>query len=325
MKSMRRSDWSLLSAAVVGALMLGGCSPQPEPGPKEKPQEPKTAAAAPQEAAAKPEAKPPAKPPAGPEESPKPETKAEKPAKAEPPAAADLPPPPKVSSFAPAEDLVYQMDKYLDEMEQGTANEAEYKDLPEGKVSQTGSTMVLLAVALGSSDQDNKYKANAAALLAACQKLAAATDYAATKQAVEGVAAAAKSQGPGGGEVKWAKLADLKDLMKQVPNINTKLKTNVKRLSARAKEAGGNSAALAVIAQGSMANVSDTIKPAESKKWFANCAEMREAAAAVNAGVHARNEKAVNESMDRLQKSCEDCHDVFKEKKDEEKKPAPGA
>jgi hypothetical protein len=325
MKWMRRSDWSLLSAAMGGVLALGlllqGCSSQPEARQKEKPQESKKAAAAVQQEAAKPEAKP--------EVPPKPETKGDKPAGPKPTARSDdapageaaVPPAPKVSSFAAAEDLVYQMGKYVDEMEKGTANADEYKDLPEGKISQTGSTMVLLAVALGSSDQENKYKANAAAMVAACQKLAAATGYAATKQAVEGVVAAAKREGRGDAQVKWAKLADLKELMKQVPNVNSKLQSNVKKLRAKAKEAGGNSATLAVIAQGSMANVSDTIKPAESKKWFAFCADMREAAAAVNAGVHAQNDKAVNESMDRLQKSCEDCHDVFKEKKDDEKKP----
>jgi len=45
---------------------------------------------------------------------------------------------------------------------------------------------------------------------------------------------------------------------------------------------------------------------------------MREAAAAVNASIRVKNQKAVEESMDRLQKSCDDCHAVFKE---EEKKP----
>jgi cytochrome c556 len=209
------------------------------------------------------------------------------------------------------------MDKYIRDMEKGTAAESDYKELSEGEVSQTGSTMVLLAVALGLSDQDNKYKAQAGALVAACQKLAAAKDYAATKKAVAGVVAAAK-EGQPSGEVKWARLADLKDLMKQVPRVNTKLKSNLNHLGTKAKEAAANVATLAVIAQGAMADVADTRKPAESQKWFVFSTEMREAAAAVNASIRVKNQKAVEESMDRLQKSCDDCHAVFKE---EEKKP----
>ena len=203
------------------------------------------------------------------------------------------------------------MDKYIDEMKDGTSSPAKYDDMPEGKVSQTGSTMILLAVALGLSDEDNKYRANAGALVVACQTLAAATDFASTKQAVDGVVAATKGQG----KVKWGKLAKLAVLMKQVPNVNTKLKSNIKHLKTKAKEAAGNSAALAVIAQGAMGNVGDTIKPNQSKKWFGYCEEMRDAAAAVNAGTHAKDEKAVEGAMDRLQQSCDDCHKVFKEEK----------
>jgi hypothetical protein len=353
MKRMRPSHWCLWSTVVLGGLVLGlvlpGCPSPSEPKRNEKPKESRKASEPQQpEPAAhseeKPEPSAKSEPPAKAESASQPEAKPEPPAKAEPaahPEAKPEPPakpeskpeaksegsaagvegmplPPKVSSFAPAEDLAYQMDKYIGEMEKGTATESDYKELPEGKVSQTGSTMVLLAVALGASDQDNKYKANAGALLAACQKLAVAADYAATKQAVAAVVAAAKGEGKGTAEVKWARLADLKELMKQVPNVNTKLKSNLNHLKSKAKEAAGNSATLAVIAQGAMANVADTRKPAESQKWFAFCTEMREAAAAVNASIRVKNEKAVSETMDRLQKSCDDCHAIFKE---EEKKP----
>ncbi|MGD0899006.1 MAG: hypothetical protein ABR915_14295 [Thermoguttaceae bacterium] len=244
---------------------------------------------------------------------------------ADPPAdLTNLPPAPKVSEFAPAEDLVYQMDKYIDELQKGTENKAAYDDLPEGKVSQTGNTMILLAIALGVSDEGNKCKANAGALAAACQKLAVTTEYAPTKQAVEGVVAAADGKGKGQIEVKWAKLAKLPELMKQVPNVNTKLKTYTnpkypERLVSKAKESRAASATLAVIAQGDMANVGDTIKPTESKKWFEFSKEMREAATAVNRSIRAKDVKAVSENMDRLQQSCDDCHVIFHPKKGGEK------
>ena len=245
-----------------------------------------------------------------------PAKKAEEPAKkAEEPAkkadAGSMPAAPKVSTFAPADDLVAQTDKFIGDLAKATATEADYKDQPEGKISRDANTLILVALALGLSDQDNKYKANGGAMIEAAQKLAAAKDFEATKKSVEGLQAAAKTGGTSSVELKWAKLASLSELMKQVPLVNTKLKGNVRKLSTKAKDAAGNTAVLAVIAQGAMANVSDTKKPEEATKWFEFSIQMRDAAASANAAIHANDEKATNAAMDKIQKACDDCHEVF--------------
>lgn len=245
-----------------------------------------------------------------------PAKKAEEPAKkAEEPAkkgdAAGMPAAPKVSTFAPAEDLATQTDKFIGDLAKATAAEAEYKDQPEGKITRDANTLILVALALGLSDQDNKYKANAGAMIEAAQKLAAAKDFDAAKKGVEGLQAAAKTGGKSSVELKWAKLASLSELMKQVPLVNTKLKGNIRKFSTKAKDAAGNTAVLAVIAQGAMANVSDTKKPEEAAKWFEFSIQMRDATASANAAIHANDEKATNAAMDKMQKACDDCHAVF--------------
>lgn len=216
---------------------------------------------------------------------------------------------PKVSTFAPAEDLVGQVDYYLGRVEEAVATEADYKDA-EGKITRDANTLVLIALALGLHDTDNKYKAAAPAMVKAAQQIAAAKDYASAKSAVADLKKATEG-GAAAGELKWDKVASLEALMKQVPMINTKLKRNLRRFASKAKESAGDTATLAVIAQGSIANADETDKPTEVKKWHDFCVQMRDAAAAMNAAIHAGDEDAAKKQMKAMTQSCDDCHAVF--------------
>ena len=88
---------------------------------------------------------------------------------------------PKVSTFAPAEDLARQADKYIETMKSTVASEEEYND-SEGKIGRDSNTLVVIALALGLHDQNNKYKARAGALMKAAQVVAATKDYAAANK-----------------------------------------------------------------------------------------------------------------------------------------------
>jgi hypothetical protein len=240
--------------------------------------------------------------------------------------AGDAAPPaaPKVSTFAPAADLVSQADKYITELAKAVADEAEYKDLPEGKIARDSNTLIVIALALGLHDEDNKYQASAGAILKAAQEVAAAKDYAATKKAVAAVKAAAAGQGKAAGKPAWTdKVASLEQLMKHVPNINTRLQSQVKRLDTRAKEVAGNAAVLAVIAQASMPHVSDTKYPQEVEKWYSFCVEMRDAAAGVNAAARAKNKAGIEAAVTKLNPhSCDNCHAVFHKEAEKAKQEA---
>ncbi len=223
-----------------------------------------------------------------------------------------LPDVPKPSSFAPAKDLANQVRNYINEIETTLSSEEEYKD-SEGKIGRCTNTLAVIALCLGLHDEDNQYKARSPALIKAAEELAAAADYQSAKKAFDGVKAAAEGKLSARGELKWEKVASLPDLMKQVPNINTKLKRNIKgaKFKSKAKETAGYTAVIAAIAQGSMADTSAAKKPQEMKQWYGFSAEMRDAAGAANAAIHAGDEPAAAEAMQKLGKSCTDCHTVF--------------
>ena len=223
-----------------------------------------------------------------------------------------LPDAPKLSSFAPAKDLAGQVRDYIKEIETTLADEQEYKD-SEGKIGRCSNTLAVIALCLGMHDEDNQYKARAPAIIKAARELAAAADYQSAKKAFDGVKAAAEGKLPAQGDLKWEKVASLPDLMKQVPNINTKLKRNIKgsKFKTKTKETAGYTAAIAAIAQGSMADAGAAKNPQEIKQWYGFSAEMRDSAGAANAAIHAGNEPAAAEAMQKLAKSCTDCHTVF--------------
>lgn len=230
--------------------------------------------------------------------------------------AADVPQAPKVSTFAPAEDLVREADKYIDELGKTIAavesGEEKYDDSKE-IIEKDSNTLIIIALCLGKHDQDNKYKANAGALMKAAQELAATKDIQGAKKALAGVKDAAAGKTKANVELKWEKVASLPALMKHVPKINTKLKQAVKpaKFKAKTKDAAGITAVLAAIAQGSMADTSATKSPDQVAQWYKFCEEMRDKAAAMNKSIRAGEVEATNENLLKLGKNCEDCHAVF--------------
>ncbi len=225
---------------------------------------------------------------------------------AEPPAA------PKVSTFAPAKDVVSQIDAYMERLEQAVASEEEFKE-SEAKLAKDANTMILLALAAGLHDEDNKYKAAAPALFKASQELAKAKGFAAAKAGVAAVKKSLESTEGNPADLKWVKAASLEELMKQVPLVNSRLKRNLRgaNFKKKASSNAGDSATLAIIAQGSMADTSEAKTPEEIQKWYGFCVQMRDAAAGLNKAIHAGDQAAAEKAMSALNQSCDDCHAVF--------------
>jgi hypothetical protein len=220
---------------------------------------------------------------------------------------------PKVSTFAPADDMARQADKYLDSLKNTVGSKEEYED-SEGKVGRESNTLAVIVLALGLHDNDNKYKDKAPALIKAAQKVAATKDYDAAKKAVAALGEVADADDKAGGKLKWEKVAALPDLMKQVPMVNTKLKLCLSKANfkKKAKDSAGYTAVIAAIAQGAIADTSATKDADQVKLWQKFSKAMRDHAGAANAAIHKGDAAATDGAMKKLNQSCEDCHKVFK-------------
>ncbi|NLS93833.1 MAG: cytochrome c [Planctomycetaceae bacterium] len=223
--------------------------------------------------------------------------------------AAEVPQPPALSALVPAEDLVGQIEDYVEELEGCVTDQEEYEDSAE-KLTRYADSLAVIALAVGLHDQDSRLRRAAPALVKAAQDLAGAKDFAAAKAGVAAVKASLNSSGDPS-TLRWHKVARLKTLMEQVPLINTRIKRYIRRFDKGAPEIAGGSAAIVAISQGSMANADETVSPDKIAEWFKYCAEMRDAAGALNKAAHAKDEGAATAAMTALQQSCDDCHTVF--------------
>ena len=174
--------------------------------------------------------------------------------------------------------------------------------------------MVVIALALGLHDQDNKYKTSAGAVLKAAQGVAAAKDFASAKKAIDALAELKSGKGKSEGTLRWEKVASQPELMKQVPTVNTKLTMGLKptAFAKKAKATAGYSAVLATIANASIFDPSATKDALQVKQWETFSAAMRDDAGELNAAIHKGAQAAAAKSLQKLTKSCDDCHAVFK-------------
>lgn len=231
----------------------------------------------------------------------------------------------------PAKDLISQIPDYIKQLERAIADKEDYED-SKTKIVQKASTLSVIALALGLSEEDHEYKKAAPALLKACQATANSKDYDAAKAGIEAIKKALTDKSGDPSTMKQKKVASMEVLMKVVPLVNTKLKKILPVSKKRAKtlkknlrggkrklKAEGCSAVIAAIAQSSISSADETEKPTEVEAWKKFCIQMRDAAIKTNEMVHAADEEKCREAMTALQKSCDDCHKVFHEVEEESK------
>jgi cytochrome c556 len=112
-------------------------------------------------------------------------------------------------------------------------------------------------------------------------------------------------------------VADLVILMKQVPFIHNRLTRDVATQSKLKKTAANTTAytaTLAAIAQATWYTPPQSAvgKPDRVKKWQEYCDQMREASGEVNAAIHQGDFGATGSAMQRLNRSCNACHGLFR-------------
>jgi hypothetical protein len=223
----------------------------------------------------------------------------------------------------PIEDLIGQINEYVEKLGKtleeldGTVNYKNDGDF----VVRDANALALVALAVGKAEADSKYKKAAPGIIKAATELAAVTQSDAAKKAYDTLKTALTSEGDPS-TLEWTKTAELQPLMKAVPNLNstlTRLTNTEKKLKTQLKKPErvfGTLAALAVIPQGSIANVKDTAKPDAVAEWKKECEQFRDAAVKANAAVHSYAEEKIDyktywEAFKEMTEACDKCHKEF--------------
>lgn len=221
----------------------------------------------------------------------------------------DAPP----SKYAPAEDLTKQLDELLADLEKDAAA-SDYTADHQGRIRKNANTIAAVALVLGMHDQANPFKPAASKLIEAANGVASVSeDQAGTREAV-GTLKQVLADKPAGQAMQWRAVADLSELMKQVPIVNNSLRRGVtSRRFKRSQEAtAGYAATLAAIAQASLHDTSYCGDESDEATWKKICAEFRDASAEVNQAVRRGDQEKAKAAMARVVETCDACHESFR-------------
>ena len=222
---------------------------------------------------------------------------------------------PKVSDLVPQVKVyVERLEKSLDDLD-GTPRFVEDAEV----LYRDANTLALIALALGLSKEDNPYKKAAPAIIQAAMKMETVKNFDEAAKVIAEIKQSLKAEGDPT-TLSWdKKIVTLRPIMKAVPNINTLVKRNLRTEAALrrgSRTVAEGSAVMAVIGQGSIPNVTETIKPGAVKEWTAHSIEFRDAALGLNrAALDYEAEKgtfdAVQDAYEALSDSCDSCHVLF--------------
>jgi hypothetical protein len=229
--------------------------------------------------------------------------------------AGEAPEQPKVSSYAPAEDLVAQVDYFVRHMDEALADKTAYDDVQQTVVDRDSNTLAVLGLLLAMHDEDHKLKTAAPAIIKTAQGLAENyEDFDQATAALGELKKAVAGDTTTDGEVAWEAVASMSPLMKQVPVIHGSMKrgaTDERRFKRQAAQTAGQAATLAAIAQAAMFNT-DHATEDQIPQWEKFCSQMRDACGTVNSAVRSGDAAKAASAIVALQKSCDDCHAVFR-------------
>jgi hypothetical protein len=223
--------------------------------------------------------------------------------------------PPKASTFAPAADLLAQVDFFIARVDESLADPAKFDLAKQSRTLKDAHTLAALGFVLESHDETFPAKASMPALIAAAQSLAKAEANAqAASEALVRIKQARAGESPADPAQRAEKVASLAALMKQVPLIHTRLQRGTRpgRLERGAEESAGQAATLAAMAQAAMLDEEYAKTPEQAAAWAQFCAQMRDAAGEVNSAIHAKDQQRVTAGMSRMLQSCEACHAKFR-------------
>ncbi len=219
--------------------------------------------------------------------------------------------PEKISSYAPAEALVAQLNASMEVLAEALAD-AETLEEEKKNFEKNSVTVVVIAQHLALHDEAHDMKAAAPAIFHKAKALAEAEDFDAAQAALAALQATLEGESSEAQLPTWDPPVEMEPLMEQVGFLNSKLRRGVRRLKRNQDEIEQFSATLAALAQAVSPDLSFTGDEEDEKAWMKMCGEMRDAASALRAAAVAGDEDAANTAIEALDQSCKDCHEKFR-------------
>lgn len=220
--------------------------------------------------------------------------------------------PVKVSTVAPAADLVAESTAKIDSLEKALASNDSYLQSKKNGIPMDAGVLAVLAQSIAESDESAAWKASAPAVRDAALKLAEAGSYedaqkalASVKEAIGGKAGDAKV------EYDWAKLCKLGKLMTEVNKRNGSIRKSLRKAGTE-EQASRDASVLAVLAIAAHQDTHEVKNKADIPQWQAYALDMQTSMTQVAKDMKAKDLAAAKTAFSKSAKSCSDCHAKFR-------------
>lgn len=221
----------------------------------------------------------------------------------------------KLSTVAPAADLVAEAEAKLAELETFAADEAAFGKNKKKGIPQGAGVLAMLAQGIAEHDEDSKLKKSAADLRDAALALAKAGSLADAQKAITAAKAAAGGTAAGAkAEHAWDKLIDLDSVMAEISARNGKIRKTLRKLPDDVNAAARDASVLAMLAVVTAADTHEVKDKADIEKWKNLSKEMQVEMTTLAAAIKAKEVDKAKEAFSAGGKACNTCHSEIRDK-----------
>lgn len=220
--------------------------------------------------------------------------------------------PVKIAKVAPVADLVTEAEAKIAALEASLADNDTYLKDKKTTIPTEAGVLAILAQAIAESEEKPSWKASAADLRDAAIEVADSKSFDDAKKGLAKIKDAAGGKAGGAkADHDWAKLAKLSTVMVEVNKRTGKLRRALRKTPD--DESARDATVLAVLALAAHDDTHEVKKKDDIPKWQGYAKTMQAEMTAVAAAIKAKDATATKDSWTKAQKSCSECHEVFRE------------
>lgn len=218
------------------------------------------------------------------------------------------------TAIAPVADLKAEAAAKITALEGLVADAAKFEESKKSQIPQAAGVLACMAQAIVEHKDRDAAKVAAADLRDAALVLTkiADKDHAQATQALAAAKAAfeGKSDGKAVAEYEWKKLINLHRMMEEINGRNGKIRLAIRRPKDPEAESL-HATTLAVLAVAMKADTHEVKDPAQIPKWEGFAEDYRKKMIELAAAMK-KKDKAAGDIFKAAQKSCAECHAVFR-------------
>ncbi len=222
--------------------------------------------------------------------------------------------PAPVDAIAPVEDLVFEVDAKIKQLDGLLASADAFEGQKELEVWQAFSVISVFGQAVAEHPQSDAAKFSGPALREAAKKYTNTTGYDDAKS----ILAAVKEARAGGGakdapvEHEWNKLTRMHPMMEEINGRNAKLVQVITRPRGRREETM-HATTIAILSLAMYADTHEVKNPADIPEWQKLATEYRQEILNAREAVKAKDSMKARMHFDAATKACDVCHEKFRD------------